>query len=232
MNNGAPSRAGTRDGFTLIELLVVVALIAVLAAVLFPTVTGTITGGDRARAESTLDNLQTGVEMFQVDIRITPGGVSDLSRNIGVDSLGTITDEEYTQTEVGRWMGPYLDTPVEAQGNATSTDLSIGFGSDLCNDFFIVSADTTTDEGWTTSANGSASGCQDFTNSGGSFAAVAADSMNLRNFEMIDDAVDDGDGPDRGKARLMGTDDDNLLVFLLVPVLPRERNRQNQNPVP
>lgn len=230
MNERSARRDDGWAGFTLIELLVVVALIAVLAAILFPTVTGTLTGGDRARAESTLDNLQTGLEMFQVDVRVTAGGISDLSRDIGRDSLGTINDLAYSRTEVDRWRGPYLDQPVEAIGNATSTDLGIGFGSDLCNDFFIVSAASTTDEGWTTSTNGSASECQDFENTtNGEFAAVVADSMNQRNFEMIDDAVDNGDGPDFGKVRLMGADDDNLLVFLLIPVLPSERGI-NQNP--
>lgn len=221
---GATGRRAGTVGFTLIEVLVTVSIIALLAAVLFPAVTANVGKGDQARAESVLDNLQTAVEIFQTDLRLTPGGVTDLTTDIRRDSLGTITDRAYTQSDVGRWLGPYLDRSVETRVNASSTRIGTGFGSDLCNDFFVVTAaSTTADEVWTTTANGSATECTDFTNTAGSFAAAAGDSISRQNFDVIDEAVDDSDGPDAGKVRLMGANDDDLVVFLLTPILPKER---------
>lgn len=219
-------RPGGAGGFTLVELLVVIAIIALLATVVLPTVTGALDEGNTARAQSVMDNLQTGVESFQVDVRNTPGVVSDLFLDPATSGFfDPLVGNSYTRA--AGWQGPYLDTPVEARLNATSTGIGVGFEADLCNDLFAVDAATSTPGNWASANVQTAADCTDLAPDNnlatGNFVAAAAPlNASSTDFDPVDEAVDDGDGADRGKVRLTG-DGDVMMIFVLTATLPRER---------
>lgn len=231
MRGGPPRQTPDRAGFTLIELLVTIAIIAALAAILFPAVTSNIRKGDAARAESVLDNLQTSIETFQLDVRSSPGKVSDLvwDPDGGFGNPDPLVGDTYGR--VDGWSGPYLDRTIRTTATASSTEIGVGFGGELCNDMFLVSATSTSPGGWVDSNVDDAESCGDLVSDnnlpGGVFVGAAATGVDsIREFPAVDRAVDEGDGRDAGKVRLTGAGD-SLMVYLLVPALPDERDRSD-----
>src|SRR2546423_606419 len=77
-------------GFTLIEVLVTVVVIGVLAAVVIPAVTAQVTAGDSARVLEDVNNIRTGIENFDLAMRVFPGDVDDLVNRPGT-ALSVVT---------------------------------------------------------------------------------------------------------------------------------------------
>ena len=62
---------GDSDGFTLVELLVVIAILAILVAVVVPNFTGLITRGKTEAQSAELKTIQTVVDAYLADKRIS-----------------------------------------------------------------------------------------------------------------------------------------------------------------
>lgn len=215
-------------GFTLIELLVVIILIAALAAVITPIVTSALGQGDTAQAASSLTGLQSGTQVFQIDVRSSPRTVHDLVNEIAAGD-DAIDGNDYSRP--ARWNGPYLDftIPVGLPA-ASSTDIQAGFGSNMCNRMFTVNAASTTSASWGASnVTDSNADCVNFDNvSGGSHAAAALDSIEHRDWATVDEDIDDGDGENQGRVRWSNAgntagSDLGRLVYLVTPLMPREK---------
>lgn len=224
-------RAGAQGGFTLIEVLVVVAILAVLTAVLFPTVTDAISEADPVQTQTLLSNLQTGTERFQIDVRRTPGEIAHLSNPIGSDDANV---RGVPYPDPGKWSGRYIDASLRATlARDAGTEIESGFGSRLCNALFPVNSASTTN--WAPDGvRGDGAGCEAFATTVNSpdYAAVAADSMEWTDWELIDDEVDGGDGADQGRVRWGDTDDENpgtvrRMILLVATMMPREKRTED-----
>lgn len=214
-------------GFTLIEILVVISILAVLAAVLFPTVTDVIGRADPVQAKAVLNNLQTGTERFQVDVRRTPGRIEHLSNPI---RRGELTVNEIPYPDTTKWSGRYIDTSLPGDLRVDSvTGIEVGFDGQICNDIFPVNSATSTN--WSDSdVRGDVAGCADFGTIVASpdYAAVVADSMEWTDWQEIDQEIDGGDGPNDGRVRWGDIDDQSAgnvrrMILLVAPLLPSER---------
>jgi prepilin-type N-terminal cleavage/methylation domain-containing protein len=68
-----------RKAFTLIELLIVIAIIGVLAAALYPTIRGAVASGRDAAREGDINNIITGLEVYNTTYGTYPDGTGCIS---------------------------------------------------------------------------------------------------------------------------------------------------------
>lgn len=215
-------------GFTLVEVLVTVLILGLLAAVVFPVVVPQINKADPTKASNDLANLQTGIELFQLDVRpADPGDIEDLTNPIGVTDAD-VTGSAYNAGQVNRWEGPYLDRPVASTTVAATSSVAFftGFDAPVMNDLYrFNSASTTTVNTDAEALNG------DF---------VAVRILNLANeeYSLLNEQIDDDAGAgdpvdDLGKLRRDASQDsdvdanaatgdgsgfDTVAYFLAVPL--------------
>jgi prepilin-type N-terminal cleavage/methylation domain-containing protein len=64
------------SGFTLVEIMIVIAMIGILAAALFPNMTGYLKRARDAARASDLNNIATGIAMYEIDKETLPPHVS------------------------------------------------------------------------------------------------------------------------------------------------------------
>lgn len=121
-------------GFTLIEVLVTVLILGLLAGIAVPVVIQQIDGTDPTVVSSDLNNLQTSIEAFKLDLRPdNPEDVEDLAQKV---ANATDTPLEGGTFDVEDWDGPYTDIRT----TATTSDAvvaSTGFDGDIRNGFVI-----------------------------------------------------------------------------------------------
>ena len=72
----APQKQKAFLGFTLVEIMIVVAMIGILAAALFPNMTGYLKRARDAARASDLNNIATGIAMYEIDKETLPPHVS------------------------------------------------------------------------------------------------------------------------------------------------------------
>jgi general secretion pathway protein G len=85
-----------RDGFSLLELLVVLAIMALLAAIVAPQVLKYLGSSRSQTAKVQIQNIQSALELFQVDVGRYP------TQEEGLDSLVA------APANAPGWDGPYL----------------------------------------------------------------------------------------------------------------------------
>lgn len=92
------------SGFTLIELLVVLVILALLATLVGPALLSNVGKGQRTTAASQVDNLESALDAYRLDVGRYPETLEGLSEN-----------------DTGRdaWAGPYLrgEVPKDPWGN-------------------------------------------------------------------------------------------------------------------
>lgn len=95
-------------GFTLIEIIVVVVILAILAAVVIPRVFGRVDDAKVSSTMSTIQALDTSLDMYKADTLSYP--TSEQGLNVLVNNPGS-----------GKWNGPYLKNqtavPMDAWGH-------------------------------------------------------------------------------------------------------------------
>ena len=88
------SREG-RAGFTLIEIMIVVVILAILAATVVPRLSGRTEEARHKRAEVDLANLESAIDLYELDTGRFPTQLADLFQ-----APADVSD--------GSWHGPYL----------------------------------------------------------------------------------------------------------------------------
>ena len=82
---GGQTRKGSASGFTLVELLTVIVIISLLLTIMVPTVSGIIKLGYRAKTDSRIHALSTGVSLYFEDTnrRYYPGQSNPAATPLG-----------------------------------------------------------------------------------------------------------------------------------------------------
>ena len=98
----APSRKA-RSGFTLLEMLVVITIIGVLATVVGPMVFRNVGDAKASAARSQLQIFELALEAYRLDTGYYP---------TTAEGLEALVKAPPSQSEPGRWRGPYLKRAV------------------------------------------------------------------------------------------------------------------------
>lgn len=94
--------------------VVTTVVVGVLAAVVIPAMVKQTTAADAPRVASDLGSVKAAIEVFAQDVRPRmPGEIRDLVDPITIVRLG-IDGVNYTQTNVDKWKGPYLEWTADA----------------------------------------------------------------------------------------------------------------------
>ncbi len=100
------------SGFTLVELLVVIAILAILVAVVVPNFTGLITRGKTEAQAAELKTIQTVVDAYMADQRVS-----------SLAAATTITPINYSSGSFGAYFraAPNCDYAVATTGAVTQS---------------------------------------------------------------------------------------------------------------
>lgn len=140
-------RLKRKRGYTLIETIVTVGIVATLAAIVVPEVVKQAETTEPLRIQQDLKNLQTAIATFNVNVKVMPGDLDDLTNQItsatalpAADTILTGVGEVsfYTATQAALWNGPYLDAIVTE--NTTEVTRQTGNGALIHDDFVCYNA--------------------------------------------------------------------------------------------
>lgn len=188
-------------GFTLVEVLVVVLILGLLAAVVFPVVIPQLDRADPTKAANDLANLQTGIELFQLDLRpAAAGDIEDVANPIdGAAGDADVAGTTYTTNQELRWDGPYVDEPVPPTGaSTTEIALTTGFEAPVLSDLYLYDADEIPD----TNTDAEATGAEARV-----FVSVRLLDLTVTEFELLNDLIDgelEVDGSGAGESQDAG----------------------------
>ena len=104
-----------RRGFTLIEIMVALMILSGLIAIMVPVVMDQARRGDPTRVGGDLNAVGSALSMFRAHTLTVPDDLEDLTNPIRTDDR-QITGARYTNSQLERWNGPYLDAPMEERG--------------------------------------------------------------------------------------------------------------------
>lgn len=176
-----------RRGFTLIEIMVVLMILAGLIAILVPVVVDQARRGDPTRTGSDLDAISSALSMFRAHTLAAPDDLEDLANPI--DALDRQIDgEPYSTSQLARWDGPYLDSPMQVQGAGdpfSPDSIATGFEAFIAPTFALY--DGLRNDSLPVTARDDAN-----------FVAVMVRGLNAEEFERLNDLVD-------GEAELTGS---------------------------
>lgn len=133
-----------RFGFTLVEVLVTTVVVGVMAAVVIPAVVKQATAGDSPRVASDVGSVKSAIEVFAQNVRPQmPGDIEDLVNAISTSDIG-IDGVAFTQTNVDKYKGPYLEWAADAGLTQTAVIFNSGGGASIVNGLFRCPSPTTT----------------------------------------------------------------------------------------
>lgn len=149
MRSGHPGirsrRPARRSGFTILEVLVVIIIIGVLTATLIPVTLGLLDKWEAFKVARDLNALRTAVQQFHADVRNHPLRITQTMYQITETETplwGWAGDSTpYTESEVDRWHGPYLDMPLETTLGA-DTAFATGFEEYVYNHILCINVAT------------------------------------------------------------------------------------------
>ncbi len=132
-----------RFGFTLVEVLVTTVVVGVMAAVVIPAIVKQSTAGDSPRVASDLGSVKAAIEVFSQNVRPQmPGDIEDLVNAISTSDVG-IDGGAFTQTNVDKWKGPYLEWAASTALTATDAIFNSGGSAAVVNGLFRCPSPTT-----------------------------------------------------------------------------------------
>lgn len=111
-----------RHGFTLIEVAVWVAVLAILATALTPALLGVIDAERRGGAITELQQIDAGVQDFDMDVVAYPASMTQMLQGI-VTGEQDLCGNNFGGNDVRKWEGPYTHIVPGPDGYA----LPIGF---------------------------------------------------------------------------------------------------------
>lgn len=120
-----------RRGFTLIEIMVALMILSGLIAIMVPVVMDQSRRGDPTRVGGDVNAIGSALSMFRAHTLTVPDDLEDLANPITVADR-QITGASYSSSQINRWNGPYLDTPMEERGAgdpASPDSIPTGFNS-------------------------------------------------------------------------------------------------------
>jgi len=110
-------RRTAQAGFTLGEIMIAIAIIAIMAAVAGPYLMGYLKKARIQSTKTTLRNVQTALQQFNVDMNQYPETLKDLIKKPADEALAN------------KWVAPYLqgsDVPSDGWGNKFHYELTQG----------------------------------------------------------------------------------------------------------
>lgn len=204
-----------RSGFTLIEIMVALMILSGLIAIMVPVVMDQSKRGDPTRVAGDISAVGSALSMFRAHTQTLPDDLEDLANPITVSDR-QINGNNYSQSMIQRWNGPYLDTPMEERGagDPTSPDsIPTGFKG-------FISPVTALYDGLTNDS------LPVVASSDANFVALMIRGLSAEEFETLNDLIDgeaEEDGTsgctscsyDRGNLRYDANRE--LTYFLAVP---------------
>lgn len=133
-----------RFGFTLVEVLVTTVVVGVMAAVVIPAVVKQTTAADAPRVASDLGSVKSAIEVFAQNVRPQmPGDIEDLVNTISTSDI-SIDGLAFTQTNVDKWKGPYLEWAAGTGLAHSGVIFNSGGGASVVNGLYRCPSGTAT----------------------------------------------------------------------------------------
>jgi general secretion pathway protein G len=102
-----PARA-----FTLVEIVVAVVIVAIMAAITVPTMVDRLRQNEANALVSELENIQTGIALFQRDVGRYPFRLDYLSTLFDSVSIRDFCGVAISATNQAKYRGPYITRPI------------------------------------------------------------------------------------------------------------------------
>jgi prepilin-type N-terminal cleavage/methylation domain-containing protein len=99
-------------GFTLVEVLTAIVVVVVLAAVTVPTMIDRLRQNEANASISELENIQTGIALFQRDVGRYPYRLDYLSVLFDSVSVRDLCGVAIPAANQARYRGPYITRPI------------------------------------------------------------------------------------------------------------------------
>ena len=220
-----------KRGFTLVETVVTLGIVATLAAVVVPEVVKQFDTSEPARVQQDLKNLQVAIQTFNVNVKVLPGDIADLTTQITADAGGlpspdtSLTStgdiESYSAAQAGFWKGPYIDVPFVE--NATEVTRETGKGAVIHDDFVCYNMTDAPNTAGVADMSASGQACPAPTAGDKLFLAIRVtglgDATDAR-FIAVNDLIDGTSATETanrgtlGRIRVLGT----TTYFLVTPI--------------
>jgi prepilin-type N-terminal cleavage/methylation domain-containing protein len=209
-----------RFGFTLVEVLVTTVVVGVLAAVVIPAMVKQTTAGDSPRVASDLGSVKSAIEVFAQNVRPRmPGEILDLVDPITTVRLG-IDGVNYTQTNVDKWKGPYLEWTADAGLAFQAVIFKSGGDASVVNGLFRCPGASTQNSYANASGD---SPCQLFNETSGNdatdrYVSVKITGLSSGEFDNLNDIIDDvSETTDPKDSGILRQNASGTTFFLAVP---------------
>lgn len=170
------------------ELLVALVLLAVVLTIVVPVVMQQIERAGAARVVRDIDNLHTGIRLFEGNVLTTPKYATHLANPVETED-SSLANVRYTARQVRSWRGPYVDLMLDE-------DLRIFLNPEECAS---GDADCISAIAWSTGMGGRIQNIFSCFNppsqtnvpcGSGAYTAIRVEGLTARQFALVNDLVD------------------------------------------